>query len=313
MFFKNLNINDLKAVAVTGNYFWAYLVMIVSLLVYIFRVLRWQMLIKSIGYETGFFYTFAALSLGYFVNFALPRFGEITRCLSVKKRYQIPFMQLLGTVIIERVIDIVSLIIILLLTLILQFNQISDFFRENVFQPLYNGIIAKIMAGDRMIILFVIAALLIFSIIFFYFRKTIRAKSPHIILQFIQGLKEGLASISKLKQKRLFFLYTILIWTCYYLMTYFWIFVFKETSILTLGACLAILCIGTIGRSVPIQGGGMGAYHFLVGQVILIYGVSGIVGKTLAALIHAGQTFFTFAIGLVGLIIFFIGYWKKKE
>mgnify|MGYP001795362787 CR=1 FL=1 len=95
-------------------------------------------------------------------------------------------------------------------------------------------------------------------------------------------------------------------------MTYFWFFVFEETSVLTWGACLTILSIGTIGRSVPIQGGGIGAYHFLVGQVVLLYGVTGIVGKTLATLIHAGQTVFTFAMGLAGLIIFFIGYWKRR-
>jgi hypothetical protein len=96
-------------------------------------------------------------------------------------------------------------------------------------------------------------------------------------------------------------------------MTYFWFFVFEETSILGLGACLTILSIGTIGRSVPIQGGGMGAYHFLVQQVCILYGLGGIFGQTLATLIHAGQTFFTFVMGLAGLIIFFVGFWKKNK
>lgn len=312
LFFKDLNFDDLKQVISTGNFYWCYLVLLVSILVYVFRVLRWQMLIKPTGYETKFFNALAALSIGYFVNFAVPRLGEITRCLSVKKQDQIPFMQLLGTVIIERVIDIICLLIVLLLTLILQFNQIIDFFQENVFQPFYDGIIVKIKTGNSLILILVVVVVLIISFLFFYFRKAIREKSPQIILHFIQGLKEGIASISKLKQKKVFILYTCLIWVCYYLMTYFWFFVFEETSILTWGACLTILSIGTIGRSVPIQGGGMGAYHFLVGQVVLLYGVTGIVGKTLATLIHAGQTFFTFAMGLVGLIIFFVGYWRRK-
>lgn len=312
LFFKGLNFDDLKQVISTGNFYWCYLVLLVSILVYVFRVLRWQMLIKSIGYETKFRNAFAALSIGYFVNFAVPRLGEITRCLSVKKQDKIPFMQLLGTVIIERVIDIICLLIVLLLTLLLQFNQIIDFFTINVFNPIYNGIICKIIAGNSIVLIAVVAALLITSILFYYFRKTILQKTPQFILQFIHGLKEGLTSVSKLKQKKLFILYTFLIWLCYYLMTYFWFFVFEETSILTLGACLTILSIGTIGRSVPIQGGGMGAYHFLVGQVVLLYGVTGVVGKTLATLIHAGQTVFTFAMGLVGLVIFFVGYWRRK-
>lgn len=270
------------------------------------------MLIRSIGYETKFRNAFAALSIGYFVNFAVPRLGEITRCLSVKKQDQVPFMKLLGTVIIERVIDLICLVLVLILTLILQFDKIIDFFKENVFLPLYNGIVTKIIAGNSIVLLIVVAVAIIISALFFYFRKTIRKRSPGAIVQFIEGLREGLTSVSKLKQKRHFIIYTFLIWVCYYLMTYFWFFVFEETSILTLGACLTILSIGTIGRSVPIQGGGMGAYHFLVGQVVLLYGVTGMVGKTLATLIHAGQTFFTFAMGLVGLIIFFIGYWRKK-
>jgi hypothetical protein len=104
-----------------------------------------------------------------------------------------------------------------------------------------------------------------------------------------------------------------MIWVCYFFMTYFWFFVFEETSFLGWGSCMSIVSIGTIGRSVPIQGGGMGAYHFLVTHVAMIYGVSEIFGKTLATLIHAGQTVFTCAMGLVGLVIFFASYWKKRS
>ncbi len=286
--------------------------MLVSLLVYIFRALRWQMLIKAIGYETKFQNTFAALSISYFVSFIVPRLGEVTRCLSVKKQHDIPFMKLLGTVIIERFVDILSLMIVLLLTLVLQFKQIIEFLKENVFQPFYEGVVLKVIAGNQTIIIIVFTVVIIAAFIFIFFRKYIREKSPKLILQFVEGLKEGIISIAKLKQKKLFVLYTFLIWVCYYLMTYFWFFVFKETSVLTWGACLTILSIGTIGRSVPIQGGGMGAYHFLVTNVVVLYGVGAGFGKTLATLIHAGQTFFTFAMGLIGLVIFFIQYWKKR-
>ena len=286
--------------------------MLVSLLVYIFRALRWQMLIKAIGYETKFQNTFAALSISYFVSFIVPRLGEVTRCLSVKKQHDIPFMKLVGTVIIERVVDILSLMIVLLLTLVLQFKQIIEFLKENVFQPFYEGVVLKVIAGNQTIIIIVFTVVIIAAFIFIFFRKYIREKSPKLILQFVEGLKEGIISIAKLKQKKLFVLYTFLIWVCYYLMTYFWFFVFKETSVLTWGACLTILSIGTIGRSVPIQGGGMGAYHFLVTNVVVLYGVGAGFGKTLATLIHAGQTFFTFAMGLIGLVIFFIQYWKKR-
>lgn len=309
-FFNDLNLEELKLKVQRGNLSWFYVVMLVSILVYTFRTLRWQMLIRSIGHETKFHNAFAALSISYFVSFVVPRLGEITRCLSVKKQHDIPFMQLLGTVIIERVIDILCLIILIGLTIVLQFDKIMEFMQINVFQPIYDKIILKIAAGNTTILIVVLSALILALSLFIYFRNYIRERSPKLVVKFLEGLKEGITSVSKLKNKKVFILYTILIWICYYLMTYFWFFVFPETSVLTWGACLSILTIGTIGRSVPIQGGGMGAYHFLVMSVVVLYGLDSAWGKDLATLIHAGQTFFTFAMGLVGLLIFFVVFWK---
>lgn len=312
LFFNTLDFESLKTKITNGNFSWFYVVMFVSVMVYVFRTLRWQMLIRSIGHETKFLNAFSALSISYFVSFVVPRLGEVTRCLSVKKQHDIPFMQLLGTVIIERIVDILSLLILLCLTLVLQFDQIMSFVKTNVFHPFYDKIILKIMNGNMVVIIIALAVMLICGALFIYFRKYIRERSPKLVVKFVEGLKEGITSVLKLKQKKLFILYTFLIWVCYYLMTYFWFFVFEETSVLTWGACLSILTIGTIGRSVPIQGGGMGAYHFLVTSVVVLYGLSETWGKDLATLIHAGQTFFTFAMGLLGLLIFFVSYWKKR-
>ncbi len=271
------------------------------------------MLIRSTGYDSKFHNAFAALSISYFVSFVVPRLGEVTRCLSLKKQHKIPFMQLLGTVIVERVIDVLTLIVLLCVTLILQFNEIIEFITTNIFHPFFDKIILKLLSGNTTSIWLVLVTLFLVTGLFFYFRKHIKERSPKFILKFIEGLKEGIVSVAMLKQKKLFVLYTFLIWLGYYLMTYFWFFVFEETSILSWGACLSILTIGTIGRSVPIQGGGMGAYHFLVTSVVVLYGLSETWGKDLATLIHAGQTLFTFAMGLVGLLIFFIVYWSKRD
>lgn len=313
LFFNTLDFEALKAKVINGNFSWFYVVMFVSVMVYVFRTLRWQMLIRSIGHETKFLNAFSALSISYFVSFIVPRLGEVTRCLSVKKQHNIPFMQLLGTVIIERIVDVISLVILLCLTLVLQFDQIVEFMQANVFYPIYEKLVLEIIAGNITVLIIACSVMLLSICLFFYFRKYIRERSPKLVVKFIEGLKEGITSVSKLKQKKLFILYTFLIWVCYYLMTYFWFFVFEETSVLTWGACLSILTIGTIGRSVPIQGGGMGAYHFLVTSVVVLYGLSETWGKDLATLIHAGQTFFTFAMGLVGLLIFFVSYWKRER
>jgi uncharacterized protein (TIRG00374 family) len=312
LFFRDFNFSELKEALASGNFSWFYVVMLTTLVVYIIRTLRWQMLIKATGYTTSFLNAFAALSISYFVSLIIPRLGEVTRCLSIKRQHPVPFMQLLGTVIIERVIDIMSLVVILVITLMLQFDHIIKFMTDSIFHPFYDGIVVKIIAGNKSIIIITLVVLSMLLALFFYFRKYIHEKSPKLVLQFMEGLKQGIISVSKLEQKRLFIVYTILIWAGYYFMTYFWFFVFKETSVLGWGACLSIVSIGTIGRSVPIQGGGMGAYHFLVTQVVILYGVSEAFGKTLATCIHGGQVFFTFAMGLVGLLIFFIAYWKKR-
>lgn len=312
LFFRNFSFSELLTALETGHFSWFYVVMLTTTVVYMIRTLRWLMLIKATGHSASFLNAYAALSISYFVSLVVPRLGEITRCLSLKRQHQIPFMQLLGTVIIERIIDIICLAVMLLLTLALQFGHIIEFVKENVFQPFYEGIIVKIIAGNGTTIIITLIILAILFALFFYFRKYIREKSPKFIVQFVEGLKQGLVSISKLEQKKLFIFYTILIWMGYYFMTYFWFFVFKETSGLGWGACLSIVSIGSIGRSVPIQGGGMGAYHFLVTQVVILYGVSEVFGKTLATCIHGGQVLFTFVMGLVGLLIFFISYWRKR-
>jgi uncharacterized protein (TIRG00374 family) len=313
LFFRNFSFSELLNALEAGHFSWFYVVMLTTTLVYMIRTLRWLMLIRATGYSASFLNAYAALSISYFVSLVVPRLGEVTRCLSLKKQHQIPFMQLIGTVIIERVIDIVSLMVMLLLTLVLQFDRMMEFVKENIFKPIYEGVIVKIIAGNGVIIVTTLIVLMIGTALFLYFRKYIRKKSPRLIVQFVEGLKQGIVSISKLKQKKLFIFYTILIWLGYYFMTYFWFFVFKETSILGWGACLSIVSIGSIGRSVPIQGGGMGAYHFLVTQVVILYGVTEVFGKTLATCIHGGQVFFTFVMGLVGLIIFFLSYWRKKN
>ena len=167
-FFRNFHFEELKQNIITGNFSWFYLVMLVSVFVYVFRVLRWQMLIKAIGHKTKFHNAFAALSISYFVSFIIPRLGEVTRCLSIKKQHDIPFMELLGTVIIERVVDILSLILILLLTLVLQFNQVIEYAKENVWQPIYNNVIFKIINGNTTVL---IVVLIVLSIGVFLFLK----------------------------------------------------------------------------------------------------------------------------------------------
>jgi uncharacterized protein (TIRG00374 family) len=313
LFFRGLDVDELKRTLREGNYWWLVPVMIVSLCTYILRVWRWKMLIKATGNNSTFSSLFAALSIGYFINLVVPRLGEVTRCFYVKRQDNLPFLQVLGTVIVERVVDILTLLLVLLLTITLQFDKITEFVQQNIFLPFYENVILKIIQGNIKMLIIISLIIIVIVAIVFYARKYIREKSPKSVNNFLSGIKDGLRSIMKLDKPGLFVLYSLLIWVCYFFMTWFWFFVFEETSFLGWGACMSIVTIGTMGRSVPIQGGGMGAYHFLVTHVAMIYGVSEVFGKTLATLIHAGQTFFTVGMGIVGGLIFFVNILKRKK
>lgn len=297
-FLKNVNLKEILNDLKNRNYNWFYAVLTVSLIVYIIRTLRWKMLVESNQNKVNFIDLFSALSMGYFVNLVIPRLGEVTRCFSIKKQYKIDFTELLGTVIIERITDILSLFLFLLLTVIIEFRHILNFTIENIYIPISNNI-----KGKAYLFLIVLIAMLAATIFIYIKRDLLRKKTPSFVAKIINGFKQGLTSISILRQKKLFILYTILIWVGYYFMTYFWFFVFEEQNFLSAGVCLSIVAIGTIGRSIPIQGGGMGAYHFLVAGIIMIYGGSEDFGKSLAILIHGGQTLFTFLTGIAGILL----------
>jgi hypothetical protein len=115
-----------------------------------------------------------------------------------------------------------------------------------------------------------------------------------------------------MKHRVKFLLLTFAIWTCYFLMTYLWLFTFSESKNLGMSAAFFVLVIGSIGRSIPIQGGGMGAYHFLVSQAFVLLGISLLTGNALAIIIHGAQAVFTFFTGIICFIWFLLQFKKHK-
>jgi glycosyltransferase 2 family protein len=308
-FFKDYNFEELLFILKTGNTKWIFAVMAVSLTVYIIRVLRWQLLIGAMGHSATFSSGLSSLSIGYFVSLFIPRFGELTRCLLIKKQHKISLSGLIGTVIVERAVDIICLFLLLLLTFAVQFKYVSDFILRFIFTPLHE-LISNNFSGARITVIALIFGLT-GILLFIFIRKKIKLSGK--FSEVISNLKNGLLSIVKMKEKRLFWAYTGLIWLCYYLMTYFWFFVFDQKGILSAGACLSIITIGSVGRSVPIQGGGMGAYHFMVTGVVMAYGAEKSFGEHLAVLIHAGQLLFTVFMGLVGFVLLYPEIYKRKK
>ncbi|MFQ6946458.1 MAG: lysylphosphatidylglycerol synthase transmembrane domain-containing protein [Odoribacter splanchnicus] len=111
------------------NYFWIGVACVMGIASHVSRALRWQLLTASMGYRISFGNSFMGVMIGYFANLAIPRMGEFTRCGVVSKYEEVPFSKLLGTVVTERVIDMMILLFLTLIVVITQFKQVGIFFR----------------------------------------------------------------------------------------------------------------------------------------------------------------------------------------
>ena len=296
---KKLNKVELK---------WVFIVLAVSLFGHIIRALRWQMMLKTLNTNIGFVNTFASMMFGYLVSNGIPRGGEFSRCLVLKKTDNAAFNVTFGSVLAERLIDTICLFIITIAVLISQFDTLSTFFDENIFGPFWDALFGKKKASGGFPWKFVIlGGVAVLYVLYKVFEKKIKESGVEEKLDnFSNEMFEGLKALLAMPNKVLFIAYTLLIWVCYFLMSYLWFFALPEFGVLGLKAGFMLMVVGTIGRSVPIQGGGMGAYHFLVAEALLLYGLTSTLGATLAVLIHETQLVFVIVLGSLSAIKLFI-------
>lgn len=280
------------------NYYWILLSLFFGLLSHISRTIRWNLLIESLGKKPRTINTFLAVMVGYFANLALPRMGEISRCGIISKYEKISFTQLVGTVVLERVLDIIMLFIFLLIALTTQFSVIGEFFTEN---PEVSEKLSHVFASAYTLYA-VMAIFLIIWLLRKKFRHTIIFKKiDHTLKNFMDGFR----TIKNLDNKFAFILHTIFIWIMYYLMTYICFFSFGFTSNLPAIAGLTVFVMGSFGMVAPVQGG-IGAWHFMVIGTLLIYlpGVANIenMSRSFALVVHGSQTAMIIILGALSVI-----------
>ena len=272
---------------------WALLILVITVLNHLSRAHRWGITLQPLSYVPKITQSFLSLMFGYLVSYAVPRLGEISRCLALRNEAKIPVKLSLGTVVTERVVDIVCLGVVTALAFFMEFNSISVFFSSQLFQP----ILQKILVINYWQLALLVGATFLMVLFLFFLTKSFLKKHNEKVLTFIKGVLQGIVSILYLKQKGAFLLHTLFIWSTYFLMTYLWFFAFEATANLTMGAGLSMMVIGSLGRLVPVQGGGIGAYHFLFQQGMLIYGVGETYGLMLALVIHGFQSVYYLVVG----------------
>lgn len=229
-----------------------------GILSHVSRAIRWQYLLMPLGYRPKTINSILAVLIGYFSNLGIPRSGELLRATAMDRYENIPFQKGFGTVIAERVVDLVLLIFCIILALGLQYDLIADYLEIDSFN------LTQMAFG-----------LFILIVSFLVIRKFFQ-KSTHPFIEkikkFFQGIWEGIISIKHMENKGLFVIHTIFIWLMYVLM--FWIIKFSipETVSLGMNALIPAFVVG--GLSISATNGGIGIYPYSVSLVLIAFGIS---------------------------------------
>lgn len=310
--FHNVNFRSLAEGLKEANYWWLLLSVFFGFLAYISRARRWVLLVNPLGYNPSLLNTFNALMTGYLANLALPRVGEVTRCVALGKKENIPVDQLFGTVVVERTIDFITLLCIMVIMLFTSGELISQFFKESIFIPLqqkvfslfgFTWIIGAILISPPVIVLFLLIR---------YKKKLRKVRFFSKIFDLASGIINGLKTITNLKRKWEFIFHTIFIWINYTLMTWVVVFAIDSTSHLTIGDSVFLLVIGGLAMSAPVQSG-LGAFHYLISRgLAFVEGVKLEDGLVYALLTHESQLIFVAIVGTISFFMIFHRNGKEK-
>jgi hypothetical protein len=292
--FRDQNLSEIVSKLSSVNYKWIVISMICGVLAIISRGLRWVLLIESLGYNVSKKNSIHTVAIGYFTNILIPRAGEITRCTSLQQVEGVPFNKLFGTLILERLIDLVILILLVLVAFFYKFSEISTFFTE-VLGPSSNNIFYSPILITLLIIILTITAIWLLR------NRLNKLRYYKKIKNILIGLKDGLTSLDGISQKSHFILHTIFIWLMYIAMTYLCFFAIKETASLSLLDGIYITIIGGLVMIVPSQGG-IGSYHLAVKIGLTGIGIAVQPALLFAFAVHTAQVLMTIIFGLISSI-----------
>ncbi|MES2559234.1 MAG: lysylphosphatidylglycerol synthase transmembrane domain-containing protein [Bacteroidota bacterium] len=291
--FKGTDWNDLLLKFQLTDYRWIAAGMGVSIISHYIRAYRAVMLYEVMNYHVKVKNSFYAVMIGYMMNYIIPRAGEVSRCAALTKTDDIPVNKSLGTVVTERIFDMVILLLMMVFIFLLQFDMLSDF----ISRSLQSGTTASSGPNIKLILLGAVASC---ALLLFLIRKRIASNPAFIkVKDLLVGFGEGLLSIRKVKRPILFIILSLAIWLCYVLMMYFCLFAMEATASLSFMDCLTVFVIGSLGMVIPAPGAGAGTYHFAVMQSLLLFGVAEADGIAYATIVHGVQMILLLAIGAV--------------
>jgi glycosyltransferase 2 family protein len=279
-------IGKIKISFVKADYFYIFLSLFIALFGYWSRAYRWKFALQHLGYQTKFRNDLMTVCVSYLVNLTIPRSGEISRAALLKKYEDVPFDKGFGTIVAERIVDLLIFLLFVVIAFFLQFDKLYQFLIEKL--PL-EKIIYLLIGG---IIVFII-----FILVWIYAEWKIIQK----LKEKLSGLIEGMTSILKMKDKWNYLFHSFFIWFSYLMMFYVTIFALPETSEISFDVVIMGFIFGSL--AVGFTNGGLGAYPLAIALIYSLYGISNDVGVAFGWLVWTSQTLLTIFLGLLSYLL----------
>ncbi len=292
--FKDLtdkDITEIKASFNDINYSFLILSVIFGVISHLSRAWRWKYPLMHLGYQPKLHNSFFSTMIGYFANLGIPRSGELLRCGVMSKYEDIPFNKLVGTVIAERMADLLVLCSFIAMVFFLQIDLLTGYLKEIGF--------FKQISFTKMFILG--AAFFVVVIVSYLVLKRSKLSFFEKLRKFLSGIKQGLIAILTMPNRGKFILHTIFIWTMYFLMFYITIFSLPEVETLPISGVVTAFVLG--GISIAATNGGIGAYPLAISSVLMLYGVDHNIGYAFGWATWIAQTAMIIIVGLISLIL----------
>ena len=293
--FRNINFSDFTKYFYQINYSWVFLGIILGALSHLSRSYRWKFLIEPLGYKLGLANSILAVFSAYLINYTIPRAGDIARATMISKYEKIPLDKTIGTIVAERAIDVVCILIIIGIGLIIEFQKISE------------KLISLIEGQELSTILIYVTTISMFVIILFLFLK--KSKYYSSMLNFLSGITQGLTVVFRMEKRNLFIFHSIFIWLMYLLM--FWVTSMAFIELHDFSFYQFMISFTLAALSIMLSNGGIGIYPLAVEESLGWYGVQSTTGLAFGWVSWLSQTMMVVIFG--GLSLFILPFINRKN
>lgn len=295
--FRDQDIDQLLAAANKINYWWILFSMLVSIPGYIIRGARWNLLLKTLGYNPSLTNATKAVSMGYLFNLAFPRLGEVTRCTVLNRQEKIPLNTLIGTVVAERAIDVVCLLLIILFVVFAGADMLGKHLNQLLLVPLQTKLSG---IADNTILLVALVALAIVGLVALRLVIT-RTSFGAKVKGFIGDFTSGITSVFRMKNQGRFWLLTLALWFVYFAMMYVCYFGIPELLKLSFIDSLFVFVLGSLGMAAPTPGGA-GTYELTATAGFTLVGVAAQDGLVMVTVFHISQILTNIIMGTISML-----------